>query len=69
VTRPVKELKRFMRVMLQPSEARRIRFDVPVRELGFVGLDMQYIVQPGVFKVWTGPDSERGLEGEFEVLP
>ncbi len=69
VTRPVKELKGFMRVALQPAEARSVRFEVPVRELGIIGLDMRYIVEPGAFKVWIGPDSDRGLEGEFEVRP
>jgi beta-glucosidase len=67
VTRPVKELKGFVRAALQPGEARRICFEVPARELGFTGLDMVYVVEPGAFKVWIGPDSERGLEGEFWV--
>jgi beta-glucosidase len=67
VTRPVKELKGFMRVTLQPAEARRVRFEVLVRDLGFSGLELQYIVEPGVFKLWIGPDSSRGLEGVFEV--
>jgi hypothetical protein len=28
---------------------------------------MRYIVEPGAFKLWIGPDSASGLEGEFEV--
>ena len=67
VTRPVRELKGFRRVALQPGEARTVRFELPARELGFVGLDLAYRVEPGLFKVWIGPDSTRGLEGEFEV--
>jgi beta-glucosidase len=67
VTRPVKELKGFMRITLQPAEARRVRFEVPVRELGFIGLDMHYVVEPGAFKVWIGPDSSQGLEGDFTL--
>jgi beta-glucosidase len=38
-----------------------------VQDLGFVGPEMRYIVEPGRFKVWIGPDSEQGLEGKFEV--
>ncbi len=34
--------------------------------LGY-GLDMCYVVEPGAFKVWIGPNSTEGLEGEFEV--
>ena len=67
VTRPVKELKGFQRVALQPGEARAVRFELPARELGFHGLDMQYVVEPGAFAVWIGPNSVEGLEGRFEV--
>jgi beta-glucosidase len=67
VTRPVKELKGFQRVTLQPGEARTVRFEVPTRELGFIGPDMQHVVEPGAFKLWVGRDASEGLEGEFEV--
>jgi beta-glucosidase len=67
VTQPVRELKAFERVTLQPGEQRTVRFEVPVRELGFTGLDMQYVVEPGKFNVWIAPDSTGGLQGEFEV--
>jgi beta-glucosidase len=67
VTRPVKELKGFTRVALQPGEERRVRFEVAAKDLSFHGLDLQYLVEPGDFKVWIGPDSDRGLEGEFVI--
>jgi beta-glucosidase len=67
VTRPVKELKGFRRVSLEPGEGKTVRFEVPVAELGFWGLDMQYVVEPGAFKVWVGPNAEGGLEGEFRI--
>jgi hypothetical protein len=28
---------------------------------------MRYVLEPGDFKVWIGPDSTRGLEGEFRI--
>ena len=67
VTRPVKELKGFQRIALGAGEEREVVFEVPSQELGCHGLDMRYSVEPGWFKVWIGPDSTRGLEGEFEV--
>jgi beta-glucosidase len=67
VTRPVKQLKGFQRISLEPGEQRRVRFEVPAAELGCIGLDMRYAVEPGAFKVWIGPDSTTGLEGQFEV--
>ncbi|MBE2266712.1 MAG: glycoside hydrolase family 3 C-terminal domain-containing protein, partial [Anaerolinea sp.] len=68
VTRPVKELKGFQRVTLAAGEKRQVRFDIPVSELGFHGVDMSYRVEPGAFKVWIGADSAHGLEGAFTVV-
>jgi beta-glucosidase len=67
VTRPVRELKAFCRVPLAAGERRTVRFEVRARALGFHGLDGRYRVEPGRFKVWVGPNSAEGLEGEFEV--
>ncbi len=67
VTRPVKELKGFRRMALQPGEAQVVRFEVPAHDLGFHGPDMKYVVEPGAFAVWIGPNSVEGLEGRFEV--
>jgi len=68
VTRPVKELKGFQKVALQPGETREVRFEVPVESLGFHGLDNRYTVESGAFHVWIGPSSAEGLRGEFEVV-
>ena len=67
VTRPVKELKGFQRLALQPGESRIVEFRVSIQELGFHGLDMKYKVEPGHFHVWIGPNSAEGLQGVFEV--
>jgi beta-glucosidase len=67
VARPVKELKGFQRITLAPSETQTVRFELPARELGFYRSDMQYIVEPGLFTVWIGPNSAEGLEGKFKV--
>jgi beta-glucosidase len=68
VTRPVKELKGFQRLTLGPGEGQRVRFEVPVRELGFHSSEMVYTVEPGAFKVWIGPNAAEGLEGSFRVM-
>ncbi len=67
VTRPVKELKGFQKMMLQPGQQCPVHFEVPVGQLGFTGHDMRYTVEPGDFKVWLGPDSTWGLEGVFTI--
>lgn len=68
VTRPVKELKGFTRVALMPGEEKVVKFEVPAAELGFYGIDNRYTIEPGKFKLWVGPDSTSGLEGEFELI-
>lgn len=67
VARPVRELKAFERVRLEPGESRVVRFEVPFAQLGFTGLDMRYRVEPGEFELWIGPDSTSGLEGSFRL--
>lgn len=69
VTRPVRELKGFQKVSIEPGQDYVVRFDIPVCNLGFTGLDMNYTVEPGDFKVWIGPDSSSGLEGNFKIKP
>jgi beta-glucosidase len=68
VTRPVRELKAFRRVRLEPGQSAPVTLSVPVADLAFTGLDMQRRVEPGRFKVYVGPNAAEGLEGSFEVL-
>ncbi len=58
VTRPVKELKGFRRVSLRAGESRRIRFALQTAQLGFYGIDMRYIVEPGEIEVMIGASAE-----------
>jgi beta-glucosidase len=67
VTRPVKELKGFRRVALKTGEKRQITFRILAEKFGFTGADMCYRVEPGMFDVWIGSNSEDGLHGEFEI--
>ena len=68
VTRPVKELKGFKRIYLEPGQTKTVVFDLSTSELKFYGINMDYAVEPGDFKVWIGPSSTEGLEGAFELL-
>ena len=67
VVRPVKELKGFTRISLEPGARQTVRFTLGPRELGFYDQDMRWVVEPGAFNVWIGPSSEEGLEGSFVV--
>jgi len=64
---PVKELKRFEKVFLKKGESKTLTFKLPVSELGFHGLDMKYIVEPGEFNLWIGGSSNAELMTTFNV--
>ena len=65
--RPIKELKRFERVTLEPGETKRLTFELPVGDLAFWGREMQYRVEPGQFHLWVAGDSASGEAVDFEV--
>jgi beta-glucosidase len=65
--RPVRELKGFQKILLAPGQGQTVVFDLEVASLGFHAENMQYVVEPGQFKVWVGTSSAEGLEGEFDV--
>jgi beta-glucosidase len=67
MTRPVKELKGFQRVSLQPGEKRRVEFVLGPEHLGFWNRDMRYVVEPGEFQVMVGSNSVDVLEAKFNV--
>ena len=67
MTRPVKELKGFQRVTLQPGEKRRVEFVLGPEHLGFWNREMRYVVEPGEFRVMVGANSVDVLEAKFNV--
>lgn len=67
-TRPVKELKGFSKVRLQPGESREVHFTLGREEMGLLDERLEFTVEPGKFHVWVGPHSEEGLQAELEVV-
>jgi beta-glucosidase len=68
VTRPVQELKGFVRTTLEPGEARRVAFELPVELLAFYDRDMVLVVEPGVVEVGVGASSaDVRLAGSFTI--
>lgn len=58
VTRPVKELRGYRRITLEPGQAKTVSFTVKAAQLNFYGADMQCIVEPGETIVMIGASSE-----------
>lgn len=57
VSRPVKELKDFMRVSLQPGETKTLTFTLPAHKLAYYNEDMEWTVEPGEFEIMIGSSS------------
>ena len=68
VTRPVKELRGFARVTLQPGEARTVTFRVGPDELSLIDRRMQRVVEPGRFDVMIGTSSATQLTATLDVV-
>ena len=58
ITRPVLELKSFVRLELAPGESRAVTFRVPVGQLGFHDRSLAYAVEPGAFDFFVGTSSD-----------
>jgi beta-glucosidase len=68
VTRPVKELKGFRRVRLDPGESTTVNFELHTDDLAFYGRNMQLMTEPGEFHAWIGGSSETQLRTEFRII-
>lgn len=66
-TRPVRELKGFRKVTLQPGETQTVSFTLTPDELGAYDADGHWIVQPGQFQLWICKDSASGDPAAFEL--
>ena len=51
VARPQWELRGFQRVTLEPGERKTVSFELAAKELGYWNRDVEYVVEPGDFKV------------------
>ena len=59
VTRPVKSLKGFSRINLQPEETRTVSFDITPDKLALLDQSMEWRIEPGFFDVMVGGSSDQ----------
>lgn len=67
VTRPVKELKGFEKIYLQPNESRTVRFTIAPEMLKFYNADLKFVAEPGDFDVMIGQDSRNVKTARFTL--
>lgn len=69
LTRPVKELKGFKRITLDPEEKKKVTFILYTDQLAFYDEHLNLVVEPGTYEVMIGSSSEDiRLSGSFEVV-
>ena len=67
VTRPVRELKGFELVSLEPNESKEISFTLTEKELGFYNNQGDFVLEPGDFSIFVGGDSNAKLETKITL--
>lgn len=65
--RPVRSLKQFKQVELEPGETREVEFTLGDEELGFYNNQGEFIVEEGDFEIFVGQDSSATLSKEFSI--
>lgn len=63
VTRPVKELRGFQKIELQPGESRLVTFAITPEDLKFYNYDLKYDWEPGEFQIMIGTNSKDVKKG------
>jgi beta-glucosidase len=67
ITRPVKELKGFQKIFLQPGESKEVSFTLTTDQLGFYKSDLTFGAEPGDFSVFVGSNSRDVKEQKFKL--
>lgn len=67
-TRPVKELKGFQKIRLQPGESKVVTFSITEEDLKFYNSDLKFVAEAGDFKAFVGPNVRDVKEVDFKLV-
>ena len=67
ITRPVRELKGFHKIALEPGASADVSFTLTRKDLEFIGQKLQWIAEPGTFDVWIAPSASTGTAKSFRL--
>ncbi|EFR99828.1 periplasmic beta-glucosidase [Listeria seeligeri FSL N1-067] len=67
ISRPVKELKEFEKVALQPGEEKTVTFELTTEAFSFYNHQLEKVQEPGVHRIFVGTSSENVDTFEVEV--
>ena len=66
-TRPVKELKGFQKIFLEPGDVKYVYFKIAPEMLKYYNYDLQFVAEPGDFEVMIGPNSRDVKSAKFTL--
>lgn len=69
ITRPLRELKGFQKVFLNPGESKIITFKISEEDLKFYNSDLNFVAEPGEFEVYIGGNSNATEKVKINLLP
>ena len=64
-TRPLRELKGFEKIYLEPGESMRVMFEITPQLMSHYNSDLEFVAEPGEFVVYVGPDSKTKNSAAF----
>jgi beta-glucosidase len=67
VEQPLRELKGFTRVTLEPGESKHVEFPLGFDELNFYNVDLKQVVEPTTYDIWVGGNSLATAETTLKV--
>ncbi len=67
ITRPVKELKGFEKIMIKPGEKETVEFIIDMEKLSFYNSELEFVAEAGDFEVFVGGNSVDLLKSSFTL--
>ncbi len=68
VEQPLRDLKGFTRITLNPGETKHVEFPLTFDELSFYNVDLKPVVEPTPYKLWVGGSSLATAEAAFQLV-
>ena len=68
ITRPLKELKGFEKIALEPGESKEVTFELSWKDLAFYNMNNEFRAEPGEFHLFIGTNSQEVKESTFTLI-
>ena len=69
ISQPVRRLRGFRRVTLNPGDKRTVTFTVRTDDVGFYDNQAKFVVETGTIEVYVGNSSDADQKATFTVVP